>query len=337
MKLLIITQKVDRKDPILGFFHRWVGEFGKQCEKLTVVGQLVGEHAFEGSVKVESLGKEKGKSQFQQIMRFWALQWRLRSEYDAVLVHMTPIWIVLGAPLWILLRKRMYLWYEARGTRWPLRISLRLVRKVFSASVHGMPIRTRKSVVVGHGIDTELFVPGTEPREERLLITVGRITASKNLDVILRGFHQLPKGYRLMVVGNPITAADKQLQENLYKYIKDEHIQDRVNIEPATQEVVRSLLQQASAFIHASDTSLDKAVLEAMATQCPVISTAEAVQPLLLPVCHATKSTLGARIQEFCELGVSERFEIAEGLREQVVRDHSLSRLVEKLTQEMIS
>ena len=32
MKLLIITQKVDSADPILGFFHQWVEEFAKHCE-----------------------------------------------------------------------------------------------------------------------------------------------------------------------------------------------------------------------------------------------------------------------------------------------------------------
>ena len=32
MNLLLITQKIDKDDPILGFFHRWVEEFAKHFE-----------------------------------------------------------------------------------------------------------------------------------------------------------------------------------------------------------------------------------------------------------------------------------------------------------------
>ena len=30
MKLLLVTQNVDRTDPILGFFHQWVEEIAKR-------------------------------------------------------------------------------------------------------------------------------------------------------------------------------------------------------------------------------------------------------------------------------------------------------------------
>lgn len=335
MKLLIVTQKVDRSDPILGFFHRWVTEFAWQCDQVSVIGQLVGEHSFVKNVRVESLGKGEGKSRFAQVLRFWVLQWRLRKQYDAVLVHMTPIWIVLGAPLWILMRKRMYLWYEARGTRWPLRIALCFVKKAFSASVHGMPLRTEKSVVVGHGIDVDFFEPGEGKREEKFLLTVGRITASKNLDVILNAFEQLPEDYHLMIVGRPLTGADKELYSEIQERLTKKNLRSRVTIRSATQDALLPLLQRAVAFVHASKTSLDKAVLEAMASGCTVISTAEAVQPLLMPVCQATPHTLAVRIQDVCGLSEEERKELAEAQRENIKQEHSLSRLVKRLSEEM--
>ena len=36
MKILIITQKVDQNDDVLGFFHGWIAEFAKHCEQVTV-------------------------------------------------------------------------------------------------------------------------------------------------------------------------------------------------------------------------------------------------------------------------------------------------------------
>lgn len=58
MRLLIVTQKVDKNDPILGFFHRWIEEFSKHCEKLTVICLQAGEFKLPANVTVLSLGKE---------------------------------------------------------------------------------------------------------------------------------------------------------------------------------------------------------------------------------------------------------------------------------------
>src|SRR3989338_2384006 len=126
MRLLLITQKVDRDDPILGFFHRWVEEFAEQYDQVTVIGQMVGKHRFASNVLVESLGKERKRPVFIQILRFFMLILRHGSRYDAVFVHMPPVWAVLGFPLLFVLRKRVYLWYEARGGGWPLKIAGRV-------------------------------------------------------------------------------------------------------------------------------------------------------------------------------------------------------------------
>ena len=82
---------------------------------MTVIGQSTGTYEFPENVAVQSMRKEKGESRIGQILHFWGLIWSERKNYDAVFVHMVPLWIALGAPVWLLLRKPMYLWYEARG------------------------------------------------------------------------------------------------------------------------------------------------------------------------------------------------------------------------------
>ncbi|HBH19744.1 MAG TPA: hypothetical protein DDX11_02105, partial [Candidatus Peribacter riflensis] len=159
MKLLIVTQKADRSDPILGFFHRWLELFSAQVEALTVIAQSPANDPFSANVQVRSLGKELHRSKAAQMYTFWRLIWRERSHYDCVLVHMTPVWVILGWPVWFLLRKRVYLWYEIRRGSWRLTLALFLVRKVFSATVQGLPEPHRKQVVTGHGIDMEVFQP----------------------------------------------------------------------------------------------------------------------------------------------------------------------------------
>lgn len=61
---MIVTQKVDVNDPILGFFHRWVEEFAKHFERITVICLQKGEYNLPANVKVFSLGKEESNFQF---------------------------------------------------------------------------------------------------------------------------------------------------------------------------------------------------------------------------------------------------------------------------------
>jgi hypothetical protein len=89
MKLLIVTQVVDSTDLYLGFFHRWIEELAPRFENIEVVCLLEGKHALPKNVRIHSLGKERGKQpSYIYAFRFLKIVWRLRKEYDAVLVHM---------------------------------------------------------------------------------------------------------------------------------------------------------------------------------------------------------------------------------------------------------
>ncbi|MCK5017054.1 MAG: glycosyltransferase family 4 protein [Candidatus Peribacteraceae bacterium] len=337
MKLLIITQKVDKKDPILGFFHRWIEEFSINCEELHVIGQKIGDYNFPSNVYVYSLGKESGSSKIIQLFKYWKLQWKLRRQYDAVFVHMTPIWVVLGFPIMPLLRKRFFLWYEARGKRWPLHFSLLLpsLKKVFSASTSGMPIKTKKSVIVGHGIDTEQFSFG-DIESNNQFVTVGRITRSKRLEMIISAFALSSSNKSLFIVGNTITNDDEKYLKELEEIITNNDLKNRVIIKSLTQQELLPVLKNAKLFLHASETSLDKAVLEAMSCGCLVISSAEAVKPLLPDFCRADDaSSMSQAISFVLGLSNEEYEEEAKELRELVVEKHSLPRLMQRLIKEM--
>ena len=115
MKLLIVTQKVDQNDSVLGFFLSWLIEFSKHFEKLTVICLEKGEYNLPDNVKVYSLGKEiESKLQitnykllirFNRIIKFYRLIWQNRKNYDTVFVHMNPEYIVLAGWLWKMMNK----------------------------------------------------------------------------------------------------------------------------------------------------------------------------------------------------------------------------------------
>lgn len=335
MRLLIVTQKVDKHDPILGFFHGWLRELATAFDSIEVIAQQVGAHSLPRNVTVHSLGKEKGSGKAAQVRRFWRLQWTLRSRYDAAFVHMTPIWAVIGAPEWGAFGKKIYLWYEARGARWPLRLALRVVTKVFSASPHGMPIATRKSVVTGHGIDTDLFCPGTEEPEPNLLLTVGRVTQAKNLPVLIRCLRDLPSTAYLVIVGRPLTERDKLLRADLTEQIGNLGLKGRVTIQERPHGEVRGLLRRCALFVHASATSLDKALLEAMACGCLTLSSSSVARQLLPPICQTTDRAMGESARRLLSLPAEEKHALREELRQKILSEHSLKQLAARLRKEI--
>lgn len=334
MKLLIVTQNVDKTDPILGFFHQWVEEFSKRIDKVVVVGQKVGEHSFSNNVHVESLQKEHGKSLASQVLRSYALFWKHRKDYDAVLVHMTPVWILIGAPLWIVMRKRMYLWYEVKRGSWKLGIAMKLVRKVFAATEHGIPHASKKLVVVGHGIDTNVFAKTVE-HTNGPVVTLGRVTRIKNYDVILRCFAELPQEMRLFIAGGTVTDSDKGEEKRLQGLAQELGIADRVEYSWVAPDKVPGVLQGASLFLHASQGGLDKAILQAMSCGCPCVSTSIAAQEDLPVLCRSSEGTMAVAAKTLLEMPDGDRKNLSDELHDIVETRHSLPNCIDRLVAEM--
>jgi glycosyltransferase involved in cell wall biosynthesis len=335
MKLLIVTQKVDARDPIMGFFHRWLLEFAGRCESVVVLGLMTGEYDLPANIAVHSLGKERGKGKMRQILRFYRLLWKERKRYDAIFVHMTPVWVVLGWPVAAILRKPLYLWYEVRRGGRMLRAAVLLSRKTFSATKDGLPFRSPKNLVLGHGIDTEAFAPDGKERDPDLLCTVGRLTRIKRHDFLLRAFAGLPAPYRFIIAGGTITPADETYREEIMRFVEGKGLRHRVAIQFYLHAELPALYRRSVLFLHASGGGLDKALLEAMACGCPVLSLSQAASHSLPPRCHATEDTFEEKMQLLLKLSPEERADLSGELRSIVVSSHSLPVLVERLVEEM--
>lgn len=348
MKLLICTQAVDKHDPILGFFHGWVEEFAKQCEHVDVICLREGEHTLPANVRVFTLGKLHSEEsvfgdRLRHIRRFLWLVLRRSWGVDAVFVHMNPEYVILGAWLWKLLRKRIVLWYVHKSVTLKLRLARRLVTNVCTASPESFRLKGKNVIVTGHGIDTDLFaIPRTAPVDFLRIVTVGRISRAKGLHIMVDTMPLLPKRgvpYRFTIVGGPVTKDDEQYHEELRTRIRDNQVGDFVTF-VGTKEgsEVGKVLASSDVFLHASETgSLDKAVLEAMAERCVVISSNDATRPILREIHHALAVTepgaelFADSIQRIDMMDDGERLAIGEALRKIVVSDHSLRHLVTKI------
>lgn len=291
MKLLIFTQKVNSNDPILGFFVRWVEEFAKHCEKVIVICLEEGKHDLSDNVEVLSLGKEEGVSRLTYIIRFYQYISSKKKEYDAVFVHMNQIYVILGGLLWRAWDKRISLWYTHKSITFSLRIAEKFVHTIFTASEESFRIKSKKKIVTGHGIDTDFFkTDDTAVRNDKLILSVGRLSKIKRHDLVIEAV--AGEKYKLHIIGDG--PERKNLESLALKLDADVHF-----LGSLTQTELLDEYRKASYLIHTSETgSMDKVVLEALATDAAVITTSDVYSGSPVKMVLPTPGTIREALKE---------------------------------------
>lgn len=287
MKLLVITQIVDETDSNLGFFHNWLKKIASKVDHLYIICLKEGVHSLPNNVTVLSLGKEKNVSQFEYLWRFYGYIWRYRFDYDHVLVHMNPEYVVLAGWLWRRWNKKVLLWYMHKSVDLKLRIAEKFVTKIFTASPESFRLPSKKVQIVGHGIDLNEFATINKPQPGNIsLCTVSRITRSKDLKTVIRGVAELKKISNvpvfLEIAGAPITLDDELYFTELKKLIIELALENSVKfLGGCNRTELAHVFGRNLIFVHSSQTgSMDKVVLEALANGRMVISSSEAYAEL---------------------------------------------------------
>ncbi len=340
MKLLIITQKVDQNDDVLGFFHGWIREFAKHYEKVTVIALGVGEYDLPKNVSVLSLGKEHGVSRIGYILNFYRYIWRERKNYDTVFVHMNPIYVVLGSPLWRIWSKKVGLWYTHKHVNIKLRLAEKFANIIFTASLESFRLTSKKVSVMGHGIDVEMFKP-QEKNDDRVfhVVTAGRISPVKDYETLISAVELLVRENILLhveIIGDAVIEEHKKYFSLLKSLVREKNLKNYVMFVGAvSNRELPQYLQRADLFVNMSHTgSLDKAVLEAMSCGVPVITSNEAFREVFGPDKEMLMFRMG-NVSEFAQkikmvqsLSSIKKQEMTKRLRDVIVEKHNLKKLI---------
>lgn len=348
MKLLIITQKVDKNDSILGFFHRWIEEFAKNCEKITVICLYKGECNLPDNVKVLSLGKERGVSRLKYLGSFYKYIIKYRKEYDSVFVHMNQVYVILGGLLWKMMNKKISLWYTHKNVSVSLRLAEKLTDIIFTASKNSFRLSSKKLKVMGHGIDTNKFCPGDKVEKDNSvfnIITVGRISPVKKYEELIEAVDKIISGnlvdkkIRVKIVGGPVDSIGEKYLKKLQEIVSDKKLEDIITFTGAlTNDNVVKHLQNSDLFVHMSQTgSLDKVVLEAMACEVLVLSNNKSIVDDVFAgnfdfLCYDNNNyLLRDKIVYIINMRKINIFDSGDNLRKIVTEKHNLNILVKKI------
>lgn len=276
---------------------------------------------------VRSLGKDEGKGKLGQVLRFWKLLLTLR--YDRVFIHMSPVWGLLGAWVWIPRRTPVYLWY----THYKMQAGLRLLgwygKRLFCATPQSLPQYegNPKKVVTGHGIDLAYWPKrDTLATDPKTLLCVHRLSRSKRLEIVLRAMTLLP-GYSLDIYG---IDAEKDYADAMRMLCTELRLDDRVRFHgtvlakdlPALYRAHRLILNMASE-------TIDKTMLEAMTCGCYPVITARNAAAVGIPAAPADDTP--EAVAAFVAAHAGQAPLDAEAMYRVVAERHSLESLMARM------
>lgn len=277
MKLLIITQKVDKNDPVLGFFHGWISEFALRFPSIKVIALMKGLADLPANVAVYSLGKENNLSKIKYIINFYKYIWQLRNEYDAVFVHMNQEYLLMAGWLWKIMGKKIYMWRNHHAGNLLTDISASFCNNVFCTSKYSYTAKYKKTVLMPVGIDTKIFrIKDGANRKENSTLFLGRIAPVKRPDLLIRAMIELNienVKFQTSIHGDALSQ-DKDYLDFLKQKVKQKNLERDIVFYPgipntATVDVYNS----HQLFINLSTSGMyDKTIFEAMACGCLILA-----------------------------------------------------------------
>ena len=338
MKILILTQKIDKDDPVLGFFHAWVSQFAKKCEKVTVICLGKGKYELPTNVKILSLGKEGGVSRLKYVVRFFSYLWKERKNYDTVFVHMNQEYLLLGGVIWRLTGKEVWMWRNHPVGSFFTDIAILFSNKVFCTSKYSYTARFKKTKLMPAGIDMELFQRRTEiPKIKHSILFLGRISAIKDPITFieaLRILQQKKIEFHASIVGDALPK-EQSLYDELKQNIENYDLAGSVYLAPGVpNSETAELYNRHEIYVNLTPSgSLDKTILEAMSCENLIIAVNQSFRGVIPNdfLCAGKDAkSLAERIEYAFSLSAFEKETLGKKLRESAL-PHCLSHLVDKL------
>jgi glycosyltransferase involved in cell wall biosynthesis len=212
MKILIITQKVDESDDVLGFFIYWIEAIAKRVDKVYVICLAEGVHNLPDNVEVMSLGKESGASKVLQALRFYKYALKVLSRVDGVFVHMAPEYVRALYPINLFFNKPIVMWYAHIKVSSVAQWAVGRVNHILTPSRESFASDTFKAISTGHGINTEFFAPQSAAFTADI-VSISRISKVKRIETLIEAARILKEQgqeVRIDIYGKPARPEDDE-------------------------------------------------------------------------------------------------------------------------------
>ena len=347
MHLLLFNLVTDADDPILGFTTSWIKAIAKRVTSIHVITMRQGRHNLPDNVSVYSVGKERGYSEPRRVLEFFRHLFSIlgTQPIDVCFCHMIPAFTFLAGPLLKVKGIPIVSWYSHFHIGWLARLSMGLSNRVVTAAPEVYEAFKNKCVLTGHGIDLALYTSNSEPRwakrDERYILTVGRVSPVKDYDTFIEALALLYQSgfqnFQAWIIGSSPERDNAYLSRIVAK-TKELGLGDTVRFlgwKPPTQIV--PYLRDADVFVNMQEKGgKGKAVLEAMASGLPTLLCTPSFNEELGEWSKELKfrandpSDLSGKLRSVLGLTPEKRSELSHLLR-QTAQEHGLENLVNLL------
>jgi glycosyltransferase involved in cell wall biosynthesis len=348
VRVLLFNLATDADDPVLGFTTSWINSLARRVEHVSVITMRAGRLATAPNVTVRSVGKERGWSEPRRAAAFYrhVLDAVRHDRVDVCFAHMIPVFAVMFAPVARVRRIPTLLWYAHGATPRMLRVAERLATYCVTSTPEGFRMPSGKLDVLHQGIEVDRFVPPERPSPDwhRTVVSLGRISPVKrvveSIDALAEA-NRLGADLRLEVFGGPLVAAERSYELEVRRRIADHGLERVVTMHgPIGHADAPAAFRRGGLFLNLSRSgSLDKAILEAMASGCLPLSSNDAFRGIAEPAGwpdHVTDEAFaGERLAALARAQRPWQDERRRALRDYVKADHSLDRLTDRIVEQL--
>ena len=344
MKILILTQKVDVDDPVLGFFHRWLTELSRHYESIIVICLGAGRVELPGNIRVISLGKRSGDSEakfgiFRRIgyvLNFFRNILRELRNYESVFVHMNQEYVLLGFPVWKISGKKVMLWRNHPAGSMLTDLAVYFSDEVFCTSRFSYTAGFSKTRLMPVGIDTALFRRNPLQRKSPgSILYLGRISRIKNIDMLigaLNGMKEEGIDFRCDIVGGAYSMDDRNYLDELKDAVSNYALGEKISFSgPVPNYASPDVYNSHEVVVNLSpDGMFDKVIFEAMSSETLVLTSnrnlsGEIGNEFLFE--YRNKKDLVRKLSAAVSMPVSAKEKRGKSLRDYVIAKHGLEKL----------
>ncbi|WP_448381040.1 glycosyltransferase family 4 protein [Gloeomargarita sp.] len=358
MNILVFNLATDAHDPILGFTTLWLNKLAEKVSTIHVITMRSGVLKLRENITVYSLGKEWGYSEPRRAIRFYRFLYRIlqSQSIDLCFSHMTPIFTNLAAPVLKVLGIPIVTWYAHPSLTGQLKLAHHFSTRMVTSIATAYPYRHDKLVVVGQGIDTDLFAPSSNPSVDKftanhphdqcpLVLAVGRLSPVKDYGTLITAvghlISQTSHRVKLLIVGNPTNVQDTIYVQSLQAQVQRLNLASVVTFQPAVSMYeLPEIYRRCTVYVNLTPTGFgDKVALEAMACGKVCLAANSGFRETLgiyaeqLLFTHANPQDLAQKLAAILSLEDEQRQMIGNYLRQQIIKYHSLDRLMHNLLQ----
>lgn len=288
MRLLIINFEMDPDSKVLAWQLSVALDLANLCEQVVVLTNRSGDFSCPANMSVYRFPKILFRAPLRWLggkwwMNLFVLYLCKRYAIKACFIHMNMEWGYRLAPVFSLLKIPVLLWYAHGTVTDELKRAHRYVTRVVTSTPEGFRLPSNKLSIIGQGVDTSLFTIQELAPSATDILTVGRISSRKRLDLLIDVMDALvgldpATPFRLIIIGAPLTAQDQAYQEQLVEKAAQSQASQRIQfVGHVSTACIPAYYRTAFLHLNLSLTgSMDKTVMESLAAGCPVLTGNEA-------------------------------------------------------------